>query len=313
VDISYTLLEQFPATQGGFPQNNYLGVYYGAERFWVGDAVRLKSMANPSFGTGKEILVVTAIQDMAPSTPVGARCDGTGVIVTGDIYRLVHQSESIPYPAGLPTMVKCDLQAREKFAISDPEEPYCTYTPILNGMQVRLEDVKGRWYPGASLFRICHGYERFRELAQTSSIDPAEWDNTGTRMNEMGIAGSGSTAGWRRFKERHTAFVGSIPEKLSFTPLPAQEQEQLQRMGQVMGELGHHQAGTNAMHGMGQQLDAMTNQTEHIDLTGDDEGMEFLNDQEQDQEEDEFMKRMGEELQTEAFLNDDGDAFYGGL
>jgi hypothetical protein len=299
VDISYTLIEKLTN------QNHYSGVYYGAERFWVGDAVRIKTSTNPNFSTGREIMVVSSIQDLAPA-PVGVRSRDSGVTITGDIFRLTNHPHSVPPPPGLPSAVLGDLQARARFSASDPAAPYWTYTSISTNITVKLEDIKGRWYPGSSLFRIVHGLEKFKKLAETASINSEEWDSTGSRMNEMGTGGAGANLGWRRYEHRHQAFNKAIPSQLLFTPLLVQENV-AGTIENNMQTLGLHQSTEPTP----ANINAHTAHTvsEPIDLTGDDnEGMEFLADQ--DSVDEEFMKRMGEDAAS--FLADEGD-FYGGL
>lgn len=300
VDISYTLIEKLT------DRNHYSGVYHGAERFWVGDAVRIKSSSNPGMSTGREILVVSSIQDTTPTTPLAVRCRETGVIITGDVFRLTNHPQTVPPPPGLPSAVLGDLSARGRFAATNQAAPYWTYTLIHRAHAFKLEDIKGRWYPGSSLFRIVHGLEKFTELAQTASISLQEWDETGSRMNEMGTGGAGSTLGWRRFEQRHQAFNKAIPSRFVFTPIPqaAPPDAAMQTLGIHPHHHPHHPHVAAAETAPANPL------PETIDLTADEnEGMEFLADH--DSVDEEFMKRMGEDAQS--FLADEGDVFYGGL
>ena len=337
VDISYTLLDKLTA------QHHYSGVYYGAERFWVGDAVRIKASAHPSFSSDREIMIVSSIQDAAPNTVSGARNRESGVVVTGDVYRLGNHALSIPPPPGLPSAVIGDLAARAKFSVVDPASPYWVCSPISAGLTVRLEEIKGRWYPGSSLFRIVHGLERFRDLASTSSISSEEWDATGSRMNEMGTGGSGATLGWRRYQHRHQAFHKAIPAQLNFTPppvaaaaaaaaaaTPAPTPPPLAQEGAASASSGAVENGIPALrplqslgphdHQQTVELDPGSNTTSKpIDLTGGDgegdghgngdDGMEFIADH--DSVDEEFMKQMGEDAAS--FLAPDDGDFYGAL
>ena len=330
VDISYTLLDRLTA------QHHYSGVYYGAERFWLGDAVRIKASAHPSFASDREIMVVSSIQDTAPNTVTGVRNRESGVVVTGDVYRLGSHALSIPPPAGLPSAVIGDLAARAKFSVVDPGSPHWVCSPISAGLTVKLEEIKGRWYPGSSLFRIVHGLERFRDLASTSSISSEEWDATGSRMNEMGTGGSGAASGWRRYQHRHQAFHKAIPGRLDFTPplpLPpppppaaapappplAQERAVASTSSGAVEMQPLQLHDRQAIAGVPAGIDPGGAASKPIDLTGGDDegdghgnaddGMEFIADH--DSVDEEFMKQMGEDAAS--FLAPDDGDFYGAL
>jgi hypothetical protein len=301
VDISFTLIDKLT------PQHHYAGVYHGAERFWIGDAVRLKAASCPNYSTGREIMVVTSIQDFMPGNPFATRTRETGVTITGDVFRLTNHTQAIPAPIGLPTAVQADLTARIRFAIHNPASPYWSYTLVTRNFSAKLEDIKGRWYPGSSLFRIMHGLNKFKQLAENQSISHQEWDETGSKMNEMGTGGNGAVLGYRRYEQRHQAFSKSIPSNIVFTPLLGGHTNGGGTIETNMQSLGLHQTSEASI----PNINAHTINTvsEPIDLTGDDnEGMEFLADQ--DSMDEEFMKRIGEDAAS--FLNNDDD-FYGGL
>lgn len=215
VDISYTLIEKLSVN------NHYAGVYYGAERFWVGDVVRIRTSFNPSVFTGREILVVSSIKDLAPGAPYNVRCIGTGVMVTGDVYRLINHPHPLPNPAGIPTAVLMDLGNRIRYTLADPSAPYWSYIPIAINTTVRLEDVSGRWYPISAMFRILDE-PKFNAYLSESGIPQPEWDNMASGGNEMGTGGQGPSRGWRRFQHRHEAFNKAITSNVTFVPLTRQ-------------------------------------------------------------------------------------------
>lgn len=305
VDVSFSLIDKLT------DYNQYAGVYYGAERFWVGDAVRLKASraASIEVASGREILVVVSIYDQTPLAAAGVRAPQTGVRVTGDVYRLESHAQLIPPPSELPTAVSADLSARSRFVITSTVAPYWTYVLVARQITVRLEDVKGRWYPGSSLFRIMQGHDRFQKLVETRGLSLQEWDETGSKMNEMGTGGSGSLNGYRRFGHRHEAFVKAIPSRVVFTPL-LQETATIENNMQSLGLAPHSAtAAQQPPNPSAQNMHSLSAPVTIIDLTVDDnEGMEFLADH--DSIDEEFMKRMGEDAAS--FLNNDGD-FYGGL
>jgi hypothetical protein len=303
VDVSFTLIDKLT------PQNHYAGVYHGAEKLWVGDAVRLKATSCPTYSTGREIMVITSIQDFMPNNPHGTRLRETGVTLTGDIFRLTNHTQSIPAPPGLPNTVQADLTLRGKFAIPNPTCPYWSYALVARSFSVKLEDIKGRWYPGSSLFRIMHGINRFSQLAETQSISHQEWDEIGSKMNEMGTGGNGSVLGYRRYEHRHQAFLKAIPQNVVFNDVGHavniannMQTMHLQQQQTTLPPISNVNPHTiNAAAGVS---------NEPIDLTGDDNdaGMEFLADH--DSADEEFIKQIREDAAS--FLHNDDD-FYGGL
>jgi hypothetical protein len=309
VDVSYTLIDKLN------PENHYSGVYHGAERFWIGDAIRMKASTQPKnicAGSGNEILVVSSIQDFSPSSPLGVRNRKTGVLITGDVYRLTSHAQAMENLPGLPTAVRQDLAYRLRFTTRTSEAPHWGYAPVAHNHSVKLEDIKGRWYPGYSLYQIMHGIKQFNELAQNASISTNDWDSTGSRMNEMGTGGVGSTLGWRRYEHRHQAFNKAIPSHIVFTPSVDDTRDVMQ--GAVLQGVGsEHIAEATSTPSIHSALDAASHPAppETIDLTQDDnEGMEFLN-ADHDSMDEEFMKRMGEDAAS--FLADEGEVFYSGL
>lgn len=295
VDSSYTLVDRL----GG--SSNYAGIYHGAEKFWIGDAVRLKASALAELGvvTGSEILLVMGIQDGAPGTVYGTRTKETGVFISGDIYRLTVSVHPVTNPMPLPVMVSTDIMVRSRITVSNPSEPHVMYTPVATSVHVRLDDVKGRWYPTSSLYRIMNGQAAFKAMVQEK-----RWEESGGKMNEMGNAGHANSRGWIRFEHRHQTFTKSIPANIIFPPLralppapppqPTPQPSQQSSAEQPAGGLAHDMRA--------------------VDLTADDEnaGMEFLTDDPQDEvEEDELLRKMREDANS--FLADEGDAFYGGL
>ncbi|KAI5795529.1 transcription-silencing protein Clr2-domain-containing protein [Geopyxis carbonaria] len=288
VDASYTLIEKLTE------QNYYAGVYLGAEKLWVGDTVRLKSGAHPAVQSTHEILVVSSIQDLAPGSRLGARSRDTGVFLSGDIYRLVSHKQQMPTPHMLPNVVAQDLEVRMKVTLSpNPAAPYWTYTLLAHGISIKLEDVKGRWYPSVSLYRIFNGDAKIKS---SNGINQQEWDETGSKMNEMGSGGNAATQGWRRHDQRHDAFTMSIPATIRFSP---QEQHSI-------SNIGSEHIGSRSIETELQTLDLQRHgQNNVVDLTGGD-GLEFL-----DNDEDDLMRKMREDAAS--FLHEDADDFYGGL
>ncbi|TGZ85557.1 hypothetical protein EX30DRAFT_337898 [Ascodesmis nigricans] len=298
VEASWTLIDRLT------PQGYYAGIYHGAEKFWVGDAVRVKVGAHPNVTTGQEIFIVSSIRDLKPDTPRGVRVKEMGVLLTGDLYRMASSKQRVPAPQVMPTTVLKDLMSRSlRTAPTNPETPFWTYVPLAQGIEIKLEDVKGRWYPSEALFIIIHGAEA---LNVPGGVDQKLWDDTGSKMNEMGTSGQALRLGRRRYNERHHAFAHAIKSTVTFDSSSTQPQAQMGHPGGVRSDAPPSQApipqGGSGGH-VGGGSGGGSDGGEVVDLTGDDP-MGFL-------EDDDFMRKMGEDAAS--FLADDQDGFYPAL
>ena len=158
---------------------------------------------------------MSGIQDfMTSPEPDTIRSLDTEVLITGDIYRLTSHPHQVPAPHALPSAVVQDLEIRRKFTVpNNPSQPHWTYSSVAHGQTVKLQTVKGRWYPSAALYQIFNGDDKLRSGV---GIPVGEWDATGSGMNEMGSGGNAGTLGWCRHREREGAFWRGIPRGVSF-------------------------------------------------------------------------------------------------
>ena len=143
IDGSYTPFDQVNI-QGAAPGTTYWnGLFLGAEKIWVGEAVRLRSTNTT------DILVIhyimTANQPNNP-TPV--------LVVTGDQYSYVTVSydPARPPPSNthLPRRIQEDLAYRN--SITQPRTGQVSYWALRQaGAQVTLAEIRGRWYESGLL------------------------------------------------------------------------------------------------------------------------------------------------------------------
>lgn len=303
IDSSYNLIDKLGYANGNF----YAGVFYGAEKLWVGDAVRLKRHAAPNLMNGTEIMVIAGIQDTRMQSSAGIpRSTTTDVTVVGDIY--VHMSyptssPRLPIPEWLPQRLVRETTFRNQITSSHSQQPTMSTWKLLHaGHTVRLEDIKGRWYESSLLIPYLKGRDNYNQTLQSGT-----WDEVATQMNEMGNAGQATARGWCRTGKRDDVLTTAVPHGFS-----------LEKGGIEVGMEGlalhqSHNANASLLQNPHREL---------VDLTGDDDepvqqqdhgrvgtyGMEEVEDPEDD---DAFTRQM--QLDVASFLKDSGDSFYGSL
>lgn len=302
IDSSFNLVDRIE--YGGC--SYYAGLFYGAEKLYIGDVVRLKRL-NPSVpASGLEIMVIASIQDvrLQPS-PSNTRSKSTDVTVVGDVYTLLSyragEAPSPLLPDWLPQRLirETTLRNRVTSMTTSPQPILSTWKLVHAAHTIKLEDIKGRWYESSLLIPFLKGREHFQQTLQSGA-----WDEVATQMNEMGNAGAASSRGWCRTGKRNDVLTTSVPASFS-----------LER-----GGIEHGMEGLALQQQSNQML--QNTQREMVDLTGDDEDAEAIQQQHHegeygldggvDLEPDEaFMRQMAEDVAS--FLKDPGDSFYGSL
>lgn len=304
IDSSYNLIDKLEYPNGNF----YAGVFYGAEKLWVGDAVRLKRHAAPNLVNGTEIMVIAGIQDTRVHSSAGiSRSTTTDVTVLGDIYAHISYSTSStlsPIPGWLPQRLVRETVLRNRVTSAHPQQPLMSTWKLLHAAQtVRLEDIKGRWYESSLLIPYLKGRDHYNQTLQSGT-----WDEVATQMNEMGNAGQAAARGWCRNGRRDDVLTTSVPHGFS-----------LEKGGIEVGMEGlvlRQPHNTGPMQNVHREL---------VDLTSDNEDNESVVQQQdqgrvgayrleegEDLEDDEaFMRQM--QLDVACFLKDSGDSFYESL
>lgn len=307
IDSSYNLIDRLDYSGGNF----YAGVFYGAEKLWVGDAVRLKRHAAPNLMTGLEIMIIASIQDTRTQSSLEvSRHASTNVIVLGDIYTLLSYPASPAsaapsplIPEWLPQRLVRETTIRNRVTSSNSQQPIVSTWKLLHASHtIKLEDIKGRWYESSLLIPYLKGREHFNQTLQSGT-----WDEVATQMNEMGNAGQASARGWYRTGRRDDILTTSVPRGFS-----------LEKGGIEVGMEGLVlQQPHNADHLL------QNVHREMVDLTGDDDepgaaqqeqsrvGAYGLEESEDLEDDEAFMRQM--QLDVASFLKDPGDSFYGSL
>lgn len=203
IDLSYTPFEKV-STQP-LPNNildtAYNGLYFGAERLWRGDIVRLKS------GNGTEIMVISAIIERATTSAFNQQIVSPTLMLQGAVYALRKSAPSIPLDLSmLPTKLVGDLMRRNAATLAHKGFATTYVRTHASLSSVDMKDVKGRWYEATLLGPVMLGTSQAdQELAR------GELGEMGTRMNARLDCQKIPDYVQKRTADRHEAFGNAVP------------------------------------------------------------------------------------------------------
>lgn len=223
IDESFTLVEPLSNNTTTTGERTYNGLYFGGEKMWVGEPVRLR------VGNGQDIMIIHQIVEKLK--PNSTSINSATVTVVGDIYRYI----SVPYTQGqepaenphLPVRLRQDLLNRNRITIASKRT--ISYWKIIQAAaRFGISDIKGRWYESMILLPILHGQVNFDQDVNRGEItDVGSWING--RGDATGAAGKAGT----RYKDRLDAIGRAVPvgttiskgeevpaKKNSDTPMP---------------------------------------------------------------------------------------------
>nr|XP_023907868.1 uncharacterized protein LOC112019581 [Quercus suber] len=178
IDQSYSpfsLIETHDA-EGGITQSNYDGVYFGAEKIWVGDPVRLVN------DQSTDIMVVHSIVDRSKhTTHLGRSLVQHALFFIGDVYTLIptpHNDPSKPSLAApsnnprLPQRLNKDLAERNSYSISIKHQ--ASFWKLLAvATQRDSNEVKGRWYEASLLLPVLRSPAEYDQMKRMGDIQEA--------------------------------------------------------------------------------------------------------------------------------------------
>lgn len=184
VEGTFCPLDQLPVS-GPNNERYYTGLWFGAEKIWVGEGVRLKprfSQPPPLPPRGEsnqvlilrdEVLVVTCIFERLGQTTPGH----TNIFLQGDIYllqpaRILPNNPAMMSPPYqyLPDRMRKDAINRNN--VSAGLGLYSTWELVFAGVTVPMEDVKGRWYESSVLMKdlVSGGEAAYIEALKTGGV-----------------------------------------------------------------------------------------------------------------------------------------------
>ncbi|KAJ4296878.1 hypothetical protein N0V90_006926 [Kalmusia sp. IMI 367209] len=205
IDITYTPFERLKTSaNNGIEERHWNGIYYGAEKIWRGEPVRLR------IGLGTDLLVISDIVEKV--YPTGTAQHGTTtskIEFRGDVYSYATlpapnptSPPVVPSNDHIPIRMREDMRWRNEALV--PTSATIAYWKLVSaGTRIDLEDVKGRWYETSILFQ-----EYFLNAVKSKEGGNGVW------MNSRGDATSlGRDLGLFR-SDRLAAFNNAIPKNL---------------------------------------------------------------------------------------------------
>ena len=201
IDDSFTLVEPLSNNTTTTGERSYNGIYFGGERLWVGEPVRLR------ISNGQDIMIIhQVIEKLKPNSTNAASAT---VLIVGDIYCY----STIPYTVGqepaenpnLPIRLRQDLDYRNRITIASKRN--ISYWKILQAAaRIGITDIKGRWYESSILLPILHGAQNFQQDLQRGEIS-----DVGTWINGRGDANGAPGKAGTRYKDRLEAIGRAVP------------------------------------------------------------------------------------------------------
>jgi len=218
VERTYTLLERIDAktsTPGNSQTSEiyYNGIFLGAEKFWVGDPLRLRNPASPT-----DILILHSIIEKSQVEKQPQ------VILVGDTYALQQTTINPPSTSQdevyLPVRVREDLRARNTITATsaDPSKRVSVWRLQGKSVKMGIADIKGRWYE-SSIFIPIMDASKYEENRRAGEMGDA-----GLWMNGLGDCNRPPGGPVRSFKpadikmrRREEAFGRSVPNNFAIS------------------------------------------------------------------------------------------------
>ncbi|KAF2020094.1 hypothetical protein BU24DRAFT_419671 [Aaosphaeria arxii CBS 175.79] len=204
VDITYTLCEQLRTVPHvGMEDRFWNSMYFGAERIWIGEPVRLR------IGSGTDIMVISSIVERAFTNAANSQT-GTPpsqVHIIGDVYTYAthqvpmgQQAPAVPHNSNIPIRMREDMIWRNKILLEETQS-IAYWKLVATQQRLDISEIKGRWYEASVVF-----VEPFKTAVQKKEGGNGVW------MNSRGDAtGVGKISGVKK-EHRTQAFSHAIPK-----------------------------------------------------------------------------------------------------
>lgn len=181
----------------------YNGIYYGGEKFWVSEAVRLRT------SNGQDIMVVHRIVERLK--PNSTSTASATIHLVGDLYRFTvmpyNPTNPQPSPEQLPLRMRKEVDFHNRI-IQPLKQQTAAWKLTQCQVRIPITDVKGRWYEAATLLPILQTPQEFQYNIRNGDVK-----DTGALMNGRGDANHlpAGQAG-KRFLTREEAFGDAVPK-----------------------------------------------------------------------------------------------------
>ena len=201
IDDSFTLIDPLINNTITTGERSYNGIYFGGEKIWVGEPVRLR------VGHGQDVMIIHQIIEKLKQNSTSAA--SASVYIVGDIYRY----STIPYIVGqepaenpnLPMRLRQDLKYRNRVSIASKRT--ISYWKLIEAAKrPSITEIKGRWYESSILLPILHGAAAFQQDVQRGEIT-----DVGTWINGRGDANSAPAKAGMRYTDRLEVFGRAVP------------------------------------------------------------------------------------------------------
>ncbi|KAI9789844.1 MAG: hypothetical protein M1816_005761 [Peltula sp. TS41687] len=186
VEASYTLIGKIPPVfRNSTSQDTYYaGMFIGAEKVWIGEAVRIRTETQAS----QAIMVIHHIIER----PQAGANNNRIVHLVGDVYTFVTYDLSVNANPVLdnnphrPARLVTDLDFYNE-KTRNTKNTVSTWRFAQTGRRLTLADVKGRWYEASLILPLIRGKEDFAKEANEGNIgDVGRWMNA--RFDSGGAA-----------------------------------------------------------------------------------------------------------------------------
>ena len=235
IDQSYTLFQQITGpnklsnASNTAKESHWNGIFLGAEKIWVGEAIRLR-MGNRSPMMIVHDIVERSASDLSGSTTNNNNNNTTEVYVVGDVYILTtsaimmdHRGNAVNIPTtnsnvNLPARVQKDLEFRnEKMRKVIPKVSH--WKLLEPRRRVHLGEIRGRWYESSIILPMLRGQGKFNEDVERGEVGDAgiwmngRYDSASLSIGTSNSSGSGGPTDRIGNKKitREAALGGAVP------------------------------------------------------------------------------------------------------
>ena len=206
IDQSYTLVEPLPVPSAVPSYRLFAGIFAGAEKIWIGEAIRIQEDRNMSIEANDIMILHRIAESVQRSNPSVA-----DVTLTGDVYKfrtIAFENNKVPASnPNLPQRLTKDLEYRNRSTMVHKKE--VSYWLLHKQTHIiSLNQVRGRWYESRVVLPIITSPANFAVAYGQGDIS-----HVGSHMNSRGDCNLPLNPSRTAYKknDRIQAFGASVP------------------------------------------------------------------------------------------------------